>query len=812
MDGFTLPKEFDDFVTSASDLLSQYKQNGAADSPKDFLVFRIFFDDEIVHQKTLNDYLRMRKEVLEVIEPMMGGYVWHKDSLRIKVIIPEDNSVTYLGGILEFGDCVDDEWFVVSLLYEVSRRFPEARASVTDTDGQFLLIEASAVDIPEWIGPENSDNRVWIKDGQLHIIPLDEAGKRRSGGIDVPSALAAMRTSPSDSSRNSTLASHVVQQVIMARVVPALAKNKAQLHQAAVTVPLKVAKLLAVRPELLSAAVTGLCTTERSKQTNKVISSMSYFGTSPLVTVSVPFTRALYAQITFQERFHPPPKFLNAQRVLQKKLERDCEEKGTSGASWDAAASKAFDVGCRIACGLEIHYQQALGEEKKWHGKRLNREGQVHSQLMARGFDCEGDSSLEQHIVTSVPSADFSAESIISCSVEEEQNVPSVSRGGVELLNSFRSPLSCSEVVNLTLVEPQLPMASRAVDMTKIDTSPFRPQKLVTECENVSITRPIDDISIVEVSPDTTDSDHWLYLTPDEFDANMQSRIATATATTAATPPMATVSNNDTNIVVDIDSDDDADASDLWKNHSPSPTKARSSGDADSNNMETLTNIVTGMDNFMASYSDYSGVSKLEDEADDINEKEGSESDDEDNISDEKIGDDYDQEDNPQAAELEKSNNNDSDDIEFDSGKLINILKAQGLDSADMVFDMDSDVINTASKVDVDNAAIGVESIDMSKLSVEDQYNSNTLKGDVKGASCANVHVQLDEVDNDDRDSFYDSSNDSDDYDSDNGIEQDEKEEKYNDEASSGDKESDCDDEEHKNNYMEAYLVSYKNL
>jgi hypothetical protein len=95
---------------------------------------------------------------------------------------------------------------------------------------------------------------------------------------------------------------------------------------------------------------------------------------------------------------------------------------------------------------------------------------------------------------------------------------------------------------------------------------------------------------------------------------------------------------------------------------------------------------------------------------------------------------------------------------------------------------------------------------------VEDQYNSNTLKGDVKGVSCANVHVQLDEVDNDDRDSFYDSSNDSDDYDSDNGIEQDEKEEKYNDEASSGDKESDCDDEEHKNNYMEAYLVSYKNL
>jgi hypothetical protein len=71
----------------------------------------------------------------------------------------------------------------VRILLEVSKQFADAWISVYDSDGQFLLIEAALV-IPSWITPENrcgcqggeadnrSENRVWISNGIIHIIPL----------------------------------------------------------------------------------------------------------------------------------------------------------------------------------------------------------------------------------------------------------------------------------------------------------------------------------------------------------------------------------------------------------------------------------------------------------------------------------------------------------------------------------------------------------------------------------------------------------------------------------------------------------------
>lgn len=85
---------------------------------------------------------------------------------------------------------MDDEWFIVWLLFQLSEYDPELVISVVDNDGQFLLIEAALV-LPRWIKPENTKNRVimfaggepkigrltiiiqvWIHQGNLHIIPL----------------------------------------------------------------------------------------------------------------------------------------------------------------------------------------------------------------------------------------------------------------------------------------------------------------------------------------------------------------------------------------------------------------------------------------------------------------------------------------------------------------------------------------------------------------------------------------------------------------------------------------------------------------
>ncbi|XP_037996743.1 protein ecdysoneless homolog [Motacilla alba alba] len=65
----------------------------------------------------------------------------------------------HLGGTTVFGDNVEDEWFIVYLLREISREFPGLAASIDDNAGEFLLIEAADF-LPKWLNPENSENRL----------------------------------------------------------------------------------------------------------------------------------------------------------------------------------------------------------------------------------------------------------------------------------------------------------------------------------------------------------------------------------------------------------------------------------------------------------------------------------------------------------------------------------------------------------------------------------------------------------------------------------------------------------------------------
>ena len=53
-----------------------------------------------------------------------------------------------------------------------------------DNDGEFLLIEA-AYALLKWLKPETATNRVWLRDGLLHIAPLPTAA-----APDIPSFLS----------------------------------------------------------------------------------------------------------------------------------------------------------------------------------------------------------------------------------------------------------------------------------------------------------------------------------------------------------------------------------------------------------------------------------------------------------------------------------------------------------------------------------------------------------------------------------------------------------------------------------------------
>ncbi|CAL1357104.1 unnamed protein product [Linum trigynum] len=63
-------------------------------------------------------------------------------------------------GKLWFGDNIEDEWFAIFLLFEISRNFPYLFIPAWDNDDEFLLLEA-AFHLPCWIDSETNKSRVY---------------------------------------------------------------------------------------------------------------------------------------------------------------------------------------------------------------------------------------------------------------------------------------------------------------------------------------------------------------------------------------------------------------------------------------------------------------------------------------------------------------------------------------------------------------------------------------------------------------------------------------------------------------------------
>jgi len=106
------------------------------------------------------------------VDSLLPGFLWHRDPFELKVV-PDENC-WLLEGTVRVGDCIDDEWCVVWLLREISKKWdvvirsdpshltcsPHLQFhSVSDSDGEFLLIEAAEV-LPSWVTPSNAENRV----------------------------------------------------------------------------------------------------------------------------------------------------------------------------------------------------------------------------------------------------------------------------------------------------------------------------------------------------------------------------------------------------------------------------------------------------------------------------------------------------------------------------------------------------------------------------------------------------------------------------------------------------------------------------
>lgn len=67
----------------------------------------------------------------------------------------------HIYGITHFEENIQDEWFIVSLLFEITKQIPDIIVRVVDADGEFILIEAADY-LPKWANPETCEQRVDI--------------------------------------------------------------------------------------------------------------------------------------------------------------------------------------------------------------------------------------------------------------------------------------------------------------------------------------------------------------------------------------------------------------------------------------------------------------------------------------------------------------------------------------------------------------------------------------------------------------------------------------------------------------------------
>ncbi|XP_061546125.1 protein ecdysoneless homolog isoform X1 [Phycodurus eques] len=271
------------------------------------------------------------EEILAKIAPLSMQYIWQNQPFNIKYYPEKGGVPAHIGGSTQFGDNVEDEWFIVYLLKKITEAFPELVARVEDNDGEFLLIEV-ADHLPKWLNPETSENRVFLYRGALHLLPCPSrsspTGIQKDVVPSVPEALALLSSQP-----EACRASPKITCVLDKRLDRYPEKIAASLHRAHCFVPVGVAMVLEQRPDLVAPAVSAFYL--RDPIDLQACKNFKNFPPDTRVLTSVTFTRCLYAQLQ-QQQFVPDRR---------------------SGFTMPARSDplyKAHELGMKLAHGFEI--------------------------------------------------------------------------------------------------------------------------------------------------------------------------------------------------------------------------------------------------------------------------------------------------------------------------------------------------------------------------------------------------------------------------------------------------------------------------
>uniref|UniRef100_A0A8D9AJ19 Protein ecdysoneless homolog n=1 Tax=Cacopsylla melanoneura TaxID=428564 RepID=A0A8D9AJ19_9HEMI len=329
-------------------------------APENHLEILIFPDESEDSSTSLNTCLN---RINSVVEKYSKDYIWHMDKLTFEpknvnchsdtFTFRKDSLPPYLYTSLCFGENVEDEWFTLYILFQLTEEIPGIVIRVWDSDGEFLLIEA-ADHLDSWCNPESCSEKVFLYKGNVHIVENkreknQEKEYRETNNINE--MLSFIRTN-----EEKTKASSQVQNDIHKRMQGYPEKIQDQIHHAHAFVPISVAKVLKAQPHLISHATRAFCL--RDALDMKAVKNFPHFGSEPKVMQRVKFTKCLYAMLMSSQYVHP------------------------SSPSQSNPNYKTHSIGIKLMCGFEILLAQVQDRE----GKCQKQWTQYLSSLHKKGY------------------------------------------------------------------------------------------------------------------------------------------------------------------------------------------------------------------------------------------------------------------------------------------------------------------------------------------------------------------------------------------------------------------------------------------
>ncbi|XP_017518655.1 protein ecdysoneless homolog isoform X2 [Manis javanica] len=280
------------------------------------------------HKEILHKYI---ERIMTQFAPMLVPYIWQNQPFNLKCKPGKEGVPAHMFGVTKFGDNIEDEWFIVYLVKQITKEFPELVARIEDNDGEFLLIEAADF-LPKWLDPENSANRVFFHHGELCIIPAP----RKPGAVSwlpattptIPQALNIISAHP-----EKILASESIRAAITRRIRGYPEKIQASLHRVHCFLPAGIVAVLKQHPRLLAAGVQAFYL--RDPIDLRACRIFKTFLPETRIMTLVTFTKCLYAQLV-QQRFVPD-------RRSGYKLPRPSHPQ-----------YRAYELGMKLAHGFEI--------------------------------------------------------------------------------------------------------------------------------------------------------------------------------------------------------------------------------------------------------------------------------------------------------------------------------------------------------------------------------------------------------------------------------------------------------------------------